>query len=61
MNQLSQSYEVQSQAVQTPLQVTPQQVQVVMGIIMTVWVGAWVLSQIVKMVKGKEVERPPLI
>lgn len=43
------------------LQVTPQTLQFVMGVIMAVWAGTWVLSQVIKVVKGEEVEKPPLI
>ena len=46
---------------QSPVQVTPQSLQFVMGVIMAVWAGTWVLSQVIKVVKGEEVERPPLI
>lgn len=48
-----------SQGVQ-PLVVEAQWLQVVMGAIMAIWVGAWVLSQVIKAVKGEEVEKPPL-
>lgn len=50
-----------STAAPAPLQVTAQTFQVVMGVIMAVWMGAWVLSQVVRVVKGEEVEKPPLV
>lgn len=68
MNRQVQPYE--TVPAQLPSQVTPvtpvtpvtaQSFQAVMAVIMAVWAGAWVLSQIVKMVKGKAVEKPPLI
>lgn len=62
MNQPIQPYELISpQVVQAPLQVTPQSFAAVMSVIMAVWAGTWVLSQIIKVFKGEEVERPPLI
>ncbi len=60
MNQLVQP-SGQVGATQVALQVTPQTLQFVMGVIMAVWAGTWVLSQVIKVVKGEEVERPPLI
>lgn len=59
MNGQVQPYEIVS--AQTSSQVTVQSFQTVMAVILAVWAGSWVLSQIVKMVKGKEVEKPPLI
>lgn len=44
-----------------PQVVTPQSVQAALAVIMVVWVGAWVLSQVIKVFKGEEVEKPPLI
>lgn len=48
-------------AAQAPLQVTVQSFQVVMGVMMAVWMGTWVLSQVIKVFKGEEVEKPPII
>ncbi len=53
--------QIQPQAVQVPLQVTPQAFQAVMGVIMAVWVGAFVLQQVIKVFKGEVVEKPPLM
>lgn len=51
----------QVQPVQAPAgQVSPQLVQGIMVAIMMVWVVTYVISQVVKLVKGEEVERPPL-
>ncbi|MBA7506498.1 hypothetical protein ES706_05189 [subsurface metagenome] len=44
----------------SPSQVTAQTFQVVMGVIMVVWMGTWVLSQVIKVFKGEEVEKPPI-
>lgn len=54
------SYEAQAaMQVQPLLQV--QSFAAVMGVIMTVWAATFVLSQIIKVFKGKEVEKPPLL
>ncbi|GAI64362.1 unnamed protein product [marine sediment metagenome] len=42
-------------------QVTAQQLQAVMAGIMAVWVGAFVLSQVIKVFKGEVIEKPPLL
>lgn len=41
-------------------QVTPQSLSAVVGVMMAVWFGIFVISQAVKVFKGEEVERPPL-
>lgn len=33
---------------------------VVVGVIMAIWFGVFVISQIIRMFKGEAVERPPL-
>jgi len=33
----------------------------VIGVLMTIWAGAWVLQQVIKVFKGEEVEKPPLL
>ncbi|GAJ02250.1 unnamed protein product [marine sediment metagenome] len=45
----------------SPLAIQAQWIQAVMGVIMAVWMGAFVVQQVVKVAKGEEVERPPLI
>ena len=42
-------------------QVTAESFAAVMSVIMAIWAGAWVLQQVLKVFKGEEVERPPLI
>lgn len=60
MNQQIQPQQIQP--VQAPLgQVTPQSLQAALAVIMAVWAGAWVLSQVIKVFKGEEVEKPPLV
>ena len=39
-------------------QVTPQYVQGIMTAIMVVWIGVYVLKQVVNLFKGEEVEPP---
>lgn len=51
---------IRDQQVQ-PLAVQVQSFTTVMGVIMTVWAATFVLSQIIKVFKGKEVEKPPLL
>ena len=54
------SYEqAQAQQVQ-PLTVQAQWIQAVVGVIMTIWLGVFVLQQVVRVFKGEEVEKPPL-
>ena len=58
MNQLIQPQE----QIPVPLsQVTAESFTAVMSVIMAVWAGAWVLSQVIKVVKGEEVEKPPIL
>lgn len=57
MNQLIQP----AQVVQPLAPITPQTFQAVMGVVMLVWMGAFVVSQVIKVFKGEEVEKPPLI
>lgn len=60
MNQQIQPQQIQP--VQAPLgQITAESFTTVVGVLMSVWVGAWVLSQVIKVFKGEEVEKPPLI
>ncbi|GAI88949.1 unnamed protein product [marine sediment metagenome] len=53
--------QVQPLLIQAPLQVTAESFTAVMNVIMAVWAGTWVLSQVIKTFKGEEVEKPPLI
>ena len=51
-----------NQQIQTSLtQVTAQQLQGIMAGIMAIWVGAFVLQQVIKVFKGEVIEKPPLI
>lgn len=52
------SYEAQQ--VQS-LTVQAQWLQAAMGVIMLVWMGAFVVSQMVKVIKGEEIEKPQLL
>jgi len=45
----------------SPLAIQAQWIQGVMGVIMLVWMGTFVMQQVVKGVKGEEVEKPPLL
>lgn len=51
------SYE---QAQAQPL-VQAQWLQAVMGVVMAVWMAAFVLQQVIKVVKGEIIEEPPLL
>ena len=42
-------------------QVTPQFWQGVMTVMMVVWFGAWVFSQVRRAYKGEEVAQPPAL
>lgn len=44
-----------------PLQVQAESFTAVMAIIMAIWAGAFVLQQVIKVFKGEEIEKPPLI
>ena len=61
MNGQIQPQQLQPLVVQAPLQVTSQSLQGILAAIMAVWVGAFVLSQVLKVFKGEEIEKPPLI
>jgi len=50
-----------AQVVQPLAPVTPESFQVVMGVVMAVWAGAFVLQQVIKVIKGEEIEKPPVI
>ena len=50
-----------NQQIQPLGQVTAESFAMVMSVIMAVWTGVFVLQQVVKVFKGEEVERPPLI
>ena len=43
-----------------PVQVNPQLVQGIMAVIMVVWIATYVLSQVTRLFKGEEPEKPPL-
>lgn len=58
MNQLVQPVRVE---VNQALMLEAQWIQAVMGVIMTVWMGVFVLSQVKKVIKGEEVEKPPMV
>ncbi|GAI85172.1 unnamed protein product [marine sediment metagenome] len=61
MNQLV-PLQAQPLQVPTPSQVTPLfTFSTTMSVIMAVWAGTWVLSQVIKVFKGEEVEKPPMI
>ncbi len=49
-----------SQSVQ-PSEVMAQWFQFVIPVIMAVWMGAFVVQQVIKVVKGEEIEKPPVI
>lgn len=53
--------QVQPLQVQAPLQVTAESFTAVMSVIIAVWAGVFVLSQIIKVFKGEEIEKPPLM
>ncbi|GAI69798.1 unnamed protein product, partial [marine sediment metagenome] len=54
--------QVQPLVVQAPLgQITAQSFTTVISVIMVVWTGTFVLSQVIKVVKGEEVEKPPIL
>ena len=62
MNQQLQPQEqVQPLVVQTLPQVTAESFTAVMSVIMAVWAGTWVLSQVIKVFKGEEVEKPLIL
>lgn len=44
-----------------PLTVQVQGLQAVMAAIMAVWLGVYVLSQVIKVFKGEVIEKPPLV
>ncbi|GAI53117.1 unnamed protein product, partial [marine sediment metagenome] len=45
----------------SPLTIQAQWFQAVMGVVMLVWMGTFVAGQMIKVVKGEEIERPPLV
>ncbi len=57
MNQPVQPYQVPA----TLAPVTPESFTAVMSVIMAVWAGVFVLQQIVKVFKGEEVKKPPML
>ena len=62
MNQLIIPQEqVQPLVAPTLSQVTAESFTAVMSVIMAVWAGTWVLSQVIKVFKGEEVERPLIL
>ena len=46
---------------QEQMQVTAQSLQAILATIMVVWAGTFVLSQVIKVIKGEEIEKPPLL
>ncbi|MBA7548665.1 hypothetical protein ES705_41130 [subsurface metagenome] len=60
MNQLVIPQE-QVQPIVTPTLLQVQSFTATMSVIMAVWVGTFVLSQVIKVVKGEEIEKPPII
>jgi len=44
-----------------PLQVTAQSFTAVMSVIMIVWMGAFVVQQVIKVIKREEIEKPPIL
>ena len=44
-----------------PLTVQAQWISAVASVIMVVWMGAFVVQQVIKVVKREEIERPPII
>lgn len=62
MNQLIVPQEqVQPLVAPTLSQITAESFTTVMSVIMLVWTGTFVLSQVIKVVKGEEVEKPPVL
>ena len=63
MNQLIVPQEqVQPLQAPTPPQITPLLAfSTTMSVIMAVWASVWVLSQVVKLFKGEEVEKPLIL
>ncbi|MBA7534585.1 hypothetical protein ES705_26834 [subsurface metagenome] len=54
--------QVQPYQAPAPLsQVTAESFTAVMSVIMAVWAGTWVLSQVIKVFKGEEVEKPLIL
>ena len=54
----------QVQPQQVPITIAPvtaESFAAVMGVIMAIWAGVFVLQQVIKVFKGEEIERPPLI
>ena len=51
----------QTQPLVTPTLLQVQSFTATMSVIMAVWAGTWVLSQVIKVFKGEEVEKPPLL
>ncbi len=62
MNQQIQPYQIiPVQTVQPLAPITPQAIQAIMGVIGVIWMGAFVLQQVIKVAKGEEIEKPPPI
>ncbi|GAI94828.1 unnamed protein product [marine sediment metagenome] len=61
MFQQIQPQQAQPLVAPTLSQVTVQSFTATMSVIMAIWAGTWVLSQVIKVVKGEEVEKPPLL
>lgn len=61
MNQLIVPQQAQPLVAPTLSQVTAESFTTVMSVIMLVWTGTFVLSQVIKVVKGEEVEKPPVL
>ncbi|GAI62712.1 unnamed protein product, partial [marine sediment metagenome] len=51
----------QVQPLVTPTLLQVQSFTATMSVIMAVWAGTWVLSQVIKVFKGEEVEKPPVL
>jgi len=53
---------VPQEQVPAPLsQVTPESFTATMSVVMAVWASVWVLSQVIKVFKGEEIERPLIL
>ncbi|GAI58969.1 unnamed protein product [marine sediment metagenome] len=61
MNQLIVPQQVQSLEQAQPLTVQAQWISSVTSVIMIVWMGAFVVQQVIKVIKREEIERPPII
>jgi len=57
MNQLI----IPQEQVQPLSQVTAESFTAVMSVIMLIWMGAFVVQQVIKVIKREEIEKPPIM